>query len=110
MNKAILMGRLGNDPEIKTFDNGTKVVNFSLATSKRYKNKQGEKIDETQWHRVSVFGSRADVIEKCFKKGNKILVEGEIVYRAVGEKYFTDIIMSHFEFVESKVNEGSPPF
>lgn len=110
MNRVILMGRLGNDPESKTFENGTKVVNFSLATSKKYKNKEGDHVEETQWHRINVFGSRADVIEQYFKKGNKILIEGEIVYRENEGKYYTDILMSHFEFVESKENEPETPF
>ena len=106
MNKIFLKGNLGKDPEIKTFDWG-KVAKFSLATSESYKNKQGEKITETDWHNIVFRGSVCDIIEKYVHKGDQIIVEGKIKYRNYENKegitiYTTDIVCSAFEFCSTK--------
>lgn len=77
VNKTILLGILGGDPDIRVLDNGKKVANFSLATNESYKNKQGEKVTDTEWHRIVAFSPLADIIEKWVKKGSKIYVEGK---------------------------------
>ena len=78
MNKVILMGRLGKDPETKTFDGGGKVCNFPLATNKTYKDKKGEKQQSVTWHNCQVWNQLAEHCEKYLEKGRRVLLEGEI--------------------------------
>ena len=78
VNKVILIGNVGRDPEIVTFDNGNKVANLSLATSERWTNKSGEKQEATEWHNLAVFGKLADIVEKWVKKGQQLYIEGKI--------------------------------
>lgn len=103
MNKVILIGNIGKNPEIKNLDGGTTLANFSIATSESYKNRQGEKVTDTEWHNVTAFGKLADIVGNHFTKGMKICIEGKIKTRSWekdGEKkYATDIIMNSFEFI-----------
>lgn len=113
MNKVILTGNIGNDPEIINLDSGKKLAKFSIATNEQYTNSQGEKIQDTEWHNVVVFGKVAEVVEKYFNKGLKVLVEGKIKTRSYetkeGEKrYSTEIIMNNFEFLQSSSDNDSP--
>lgn len=78
VNKAILIGHLGQDPDIRQTNSGSSVANFSLATSKKYKDQQGEWKTKTEWHRVVVFGKSAEFVGNYFRKGTKAYVEGEI--------------------------------
>ena len=78
MNKVILMGNLGSDPELKTFPSGNKVCNFSLATNKRYKGKDGEQKQETTWHQCQAWNNTADLCDTYLRKGSQVLLEGEI--------------------------------
>ncbi|ETZ04884.1 MULTISPECIES: single-stranded DNA-binding protein [Holospora] len=79
VNKIILIGNLGQDPEIRLMPDGSKVANFSVATSERWKDKNGEVKSVTEWHRVVVFNPKlASIIERYFKKGKKVFVEGGI--------------------------------
>ena len=103
INKVILVGNLGNDPEIKTTNNGNKVANFSLATSETWKDKQsGEKQEKTEWHRVVIFNQNlAEIVEKYVKKGSKVYVEGSLQTRKWTdddgqEKRITEIVLSAF--------------
>ena len=93
-NSVQLIGRLGKDPEVKEFKNSKKAT-FSIATSDSYKNQKGEKIQDTQWHNIVIWGSLAGIAEKYLKKGQEIAVEGRLihrVYEANGEKrYITEI-------------------
>jgi single-strand DNA-binding protein len=96
-NQVQLIGNLGNDPEITTFDNGKKMAKFSLATNESYTNATGEKIEKTQWHRVVFFGKTVDFIEKYMQKGKEVLVSGKITYGEYTDKdgnkrYSTDIV------------------
>lgn len=106
MNKHILIGNLGKDPEIKTFDNGGKVANCSLATTETWKNKAGEKVTETDWHNVVFNGALADVAEKYLKKGDKIMVAGRSKQRSWevdGVKhYMTEIRVTDLEMLGGK--------
>ena len=89
-NSVQLVGHLGKDPEVKTFGDKKK-ASFSLATSDVYKNQKGEKVTDTQWHNVVVWGKLVSVIEKYVKKGQEVMVEGKLVHRAYesnGEKKF----------------------
>lgn len=89
-----LIGHLGKDPEVKEFENG-KRASFSLATTDTYKNQKGEKVEDTQWHNIVIWGKLALVAEKYLKKGQEIVVEGKLVHRVYesnGEKrYITEI-------------------
>jgi single-strand DNA-binding protein len=85
-NKVQLIGHVGQEPEIKTFDGGKKVVNFTLATNEVYKNEKGEKVEQTEWHRVSAWGKVADIIEKYVTKGKEIAIEGKLTHRSYDDK------------------------
>jgi len=106
MNKVILFGNVGKDPEVKHLESGRIVAKFSLATNKSY-NKDGEKVTETQWHNIAAWGKTAETIEKFVKKGNSIIVEGEIQYRQYEDKegvtrYIIEIICDRFHFAGGK--------
>jgi single-strand DNA-binding protein len=93
-NSVQLIGRLGKDPEVKEFSDSKKAT-FTIATDDVYKNQKGEKIRDTQWHNIVMWGKLAGVAEKYLKKGQEIAVEGKLVHRIYetgGEKkYFTEI-------------------
>ena len=78
VNKVILIGNLGKDPEIQKFDNGVKKATFSLATTEVFKNKEGEKTSHTEWHNIVLWRGLAEIAENYLKKGNTIFVEGRI--------------------------------
>jgi single-strand DNA-binding protein len=110
MNKAILCGHVGKDPEVRSIANDKKVAKFSLATNKSYMNHQGEKITETSWHNIVLWGKLAELAEKYVKKGNSVIIEGEISYRSYENKdgvivYITEIIGNALHFVGSKKDE-----
>ena len=104
-NTVILTGNLGQDPEIKTFDDGNSVCTFSLATTENWKNKQGEKMSHTDWHNIKVNGKMAEIAHKYLKKGSKVHVQGKIRYREYEKdgtkKYFTEILAREVEFLSS---------
>ena len=104
VNKVILVGNLGRDPEIRHAQDGTKIVALSVATSENWKDRAtGERRDRTEWHRVVIFNDRlADVAEKYLKKGSKIFVEGQIQTRKWNdqsgqERYTTEVILPKFK-------------
>ncbi len=78
VNKVILVGNLGKDPEVKYLDSGIAVANFSLATTENYKNKEGERVSQTEWHNIVLWRGLAEVAEKYLKKGSSIYIEGRI--------------------------------
>lgn len=103
VNKVILVGNLGRDPEVRTTDRGTKIVNLTLATSETWNDKQtGERKESTEWHRIVVFNERlADVADKYLRKGRKIYVEGVLKTRKWNdnqgvERYTTEVVLDRF--------------
>src|SRR5215216_2193651 len=82
LNRATLIGNLGADPEVRTVGTGNRVAQFSLATSRSWKDADGAPHERTDWHRVVVWGSRVEVVEQYLKKGERVYVEGEIQYRS----------------------------
>lgn len=94
-NRVTLIGFLGKDPEVKTFDNGGKICNVTMATDDSYKNKDGEKVSQTDWHNLVFRGGLVDVVEKYLKKGSKVAVSGKIKYRTYEKEgtthYITEI-------------------
>ena len=113
MNVVHLHGRIGTDPEIKNFENGGQITNFSFATDESYKNKEGQKVDKTEWHSISVRGKRAEVAEKYFKKGTELVITGKLETRnweKDGNKFYkTEIVLMNFEFCGSKNDVTSKP-
>ena len=106
-NSVQLIGNIGKDPEVKSFEKSKK-ASFSIATNESYKNQKGEKVEETQWHNVVVWGKLADVVEKYLKKGNEVAIEGKLVHRsyetATGEKrYITEINVNDLLMLGGKV-------
>ncbi len=85
-NSVRLVGRLGRDAEVKTFDSGTKRAQVSLATNNNYTNKDGEKVENVEWHRLVGWGKIADLMEKFFTKGKQIAIEGKLTYRDYTDK------------------------
>ena len=97
-NKVQLIGHVGNDPEIKSFDGGKKLAKLSIATNESYKNDKGEKVEETQWHNLIAWGKTADIIEKYVVKGKEIAIEGKLTHKSYedksGEKrYVTEVVI-----------------
>ncbi|MFM1875013.1 MAG: hypothetical protein RL266_750 [Bacteroidota bacterium] len=97
VNKVILVGRLGADPEVRSLEGGTKVASIRLATSERYKDKNGNQQESTEWHNVVLWRGLAEVTEKYLKKGDQVYVEGKIKTRKWTDKegndrYSTDIV------------------
>lgn len=85
-NKVQLIGHVGQEPEIKTFDGGKKVANITVATNDYYTNDKGEKVEQTEWHKVTAWGKLADIIEKYVDKGKEIAVEGKLIHRSYDDK------------------------
>lgn len=86
LNKAIIIGNLGSDPEIRTTGGGSRVAQFSVATSRKWTSNSGEQQEKTEWHRIVVWGKLVDVVEKYVKKGQQVYIEGEIQYRQYEDK------------------------
>ena len=106
-NKVSLIGNLGTDPEVKVFDSGKKKVRISLATSDNYRNSNGEKVEQTQWHNLILWGKVADVAEKYLQKGSELSVQGKITYRSYDDKngekkYITEIIVNELIMLGKK--------
>ncbi|MBC7589129.1 MAG: single-stranded DNA-binding protein [Chitinophagaceae bacterium] len=85
-NKVQLIGNLGNNPEVKTLDGGKKMVRFSVATNETYRNAQGEKIVETQWHNLIAWGKVAEIAEKFLHKGSEVAIEGKLINKSYNDK------------------------
>lgn len=110
LNKVMIIGNLGKDPELKMTPSGQAVARFSVATTETWKNPQGEKQSKTEWHNIVVWGKQAEVAEKYLRKGKQILVEGRIQYReytdqAGAKKNITDIRCDHFVML-GRMEEG----
>jgi single-strand DNA-binding protein len=106
-NSVQLIGRLGKDPEVKTFDKGKRLANITLATNDSYKNHKGEKVSDTQWHSLVVWGKLVDVVSKYLKKGSEIAIEGKLVHRtyetsAGDKKYITEITVNDLVMLGGK--------
>ena len=106
MNKAILIGRLGKDPELKQLSDNNAVCSVSMATSEKRKDKSGQVVESTEWHNLTFWGSQAETIAKFCTKGSQLMVEGKIKtesYEKDGQKvYSTKIVVHQFEFLGSK--------
>ena len=106
-NKVQLIGNLGNDPEITNFESGKTLAKFSIATNDSYKNAQGEKITDTQWHNIVAWGKTAQIVEKYITKGKEIAIEGKLTSRSWEDKdgikrYTTEVVCSELLMLGNK--------
>ncbi|MEH0019690.1 MAG: single-stranded DNA-binding protein [Desulfobacter sp.] len=112
LNKVMLIGNLGRDPEIRYSQQGMAVVNFSIATSEQWNDKNtGERQEKTEWHRIVVFGKQAEICEKYLSKGSSIYIEGRLQTRSWEKDgqthYTTEIVASNFQFLGGRAdNQG----
>ncbi|MCZ6694250.1 MAG: single-stranded DNA-binding protein, partial [Bacteroidetes bacterium] len=109
VNKVILIGNLGKDPEIRHLDNGRAVANFSLATSENYKNREGEKVTTTEWHNIVLWTPLAEIAEKYLNKGNQIYLEGKLTNRSYEDKegnrkYITEVVGQNLTMLGGRAN------
>jgi single-strand DNA-binding protein len=112
VNKVTLVGNLGKDPEVKHLDNGRAVATFSMATSESYKNKEGEKITNTEWHNVVLWSPIAEIAEKYLKKGNQTYIEGKLTTRRWEDKngeirYTTEVLAKNLILLGNAGSGGS---
>lgn len=113
VNKVILLGNLGRDPEVRYLPSGDPVANITIATSSRYKSKTGEMVEETEWHRVTFFGRLAEIASQYLKKGRPVYVEGRIKTNKYTDKngverYSTDVIASEMQLLGGREGSGEP--
>jgi single-strand DNA-binding protein len=111
VNKAILIGNLGKDPELKYLPSGQAVANFSLATTERRTDKNGQRQDRTEWHNIVVYGKTAEVVNQYLKKGRSAYIEGRITTRSWDDrdgnkKYRTEIVANTVQFLGSPGGSG----
>jgi single-strand DNA-binding protein len=104
MNRVTLIGRVGKDPETKALTSGTMVTTATMATTERFKDKNGDKKESTEWHNLVIWGKQAEIFSKYVKKGDRVCVEGKITQRTWDDrdgnkKYRTEIVVSNFEFL-----------
>ena len=106
-NKVQLIGNLGNDPEIITMDSGKKLAKFSVATNESYKNSEGERVTDTQWHNVIAWGKTAEIIEEYVTKGKEVAIEGKLTNRSWDDKdgnkrYTTEVVCNELLMLGGK--------
>lgn len=106
-NKVQLFGHVGNDPEIKNLEGGKKVANLTIATNESYKNDKGEKVEQTEWHKVVAWGKTAEIIERFVTKGKEIAIEGKLMHRSYDDKngekrYVTEVLVNDLLLLGNK--------
>lgn len=106
-NSVQLIGRLGNDPEFKKLTSGKALAKFSIATTDSYRNAEGEKVEDTQWHNIIAWGRQAEIAGEYLKKGQEIALEGKLIHRSyetpAGEKrYFSEINLNELLMIGNK--------
>jgi single-strand DNA-binding protein len=114
VNKVILVGNLGRDPEVLTFENGVKKAAFSLATTESYKDKDGNKVDQTEWHNIVLWRGLAEIAEKYLRKGSSIYLEGKIKTRSYElngvKKYVTEIFGDNMQMLGKRDQQDGAPY
>ncbi len=112
VNKVVLVGNAGQDPEVRHLDSGVAVANFNLATNESYKDKNGEKVTQTEWHRIVLWRGLAEVAEKYVKKGELLYIEGRLRTRSWEDKdgvkkYTTEVFADAMKMLGKKSDQGS---
>jgi single-strand DNA-binding protein len=103
-NKVQLIGNVGQDPEIKNLEGGKKVAHLTIATNEVYYKENGEKVEQTEWHRATAWGKTADIIEKYVTKGKEVAIEGKLTHRSYDDKngekrYITEVIVKEIVLI-----------
>jgi len=111
LNKVLLIGNVGNDPEVRMTASGAKVAKISLATNRSFQDRTGQQQERTEWHRCTVFGKLADVVEQWVKKGDRLFVEGRIEYSQTQDdkgntRYWTDVVINEMVMLGSGSGAG----
>ena len=106
-NRVQLIGNIGQEPEVKSFDSGKTKASFSLATSENYTDSDGKKVTDTQWHKIVAWGNTANYIESYLDKGNRIAVDGKLVHRSYNDKdgttrYITEVLVNEILLLTNK--------
>ncbi|MDB5049036.1 MAG: single-strand binding protein [Fibrobacteres bacterium] len=112
LNKATLIGNLGKDPEVRAIPSGAKVANFSIATTESYTDKNGQKVDKTEWHNIVMWRGLAEVAEKYLRKGSQVYIEGRLQTRSWDDqngqkRYTTEIVADNMVMLGRPGNGGS---
>ncbi|MEN9523705.1 MAG: hypothetical protein RL065_2082 [Bacteroidota bacterium] len=113
VNKVILIGHLGKDPEVQTFEGGNMKCKFTLATTETFKDKSGQKQEQTEWHNIVMWGSLADIASKFLRKGTPVYLEGKIKSRSWDDaqsgqkKYITEIVADNMNMLGGKESSNS---
>lgn len=113
INKVILVGNVGRDPEVRYLDNGVVIAKFPVATSETYTNKSGEKVTNTEWHNIVLWRKLAEVADKYIKKGSSLYIEGKIRSRSYEDKdgikrYITEIIADNMQMLGKRQDDRPP--
>ena len=110
LNKVMLIGNVGNDPEVRATSSGTQVAKVSLATNRQWKDGSGQQREKTEWHRLTFFGRLVDIVDQWVKKGDRLYVEGRIEYSETekdGQKrYWTDVVVTEMVMLGSTAGGG----
>ncbi len=114
LNKVMIIGRLGQDPEMRYMQSGDPIANLNVATSESYRDREGNKQDKTEWHRVVVFGKQAENCNNYLRKGSQVYIEGSLQTRKWQDKqgvdrYTTEINARSVQFLDSRRSEGGAP-
>jgi len=114
VNKVILIGNLGKDPEVRHLEGGAAVAKFPLATTESFKDKAGQRIEQTEWHNIVLWRGLAEVAEKYLKKGMTIYVEGKLRTRSWDDKeghkhYTTEVVADNFTILNKRESGGTSP-
>lgn len=111
LNKVMLIGNVGNDPEVRATSTGSRVAKVSLATNRTFQDRSGQQQEKTEWHRLTFFGRLADIVEQYVKKGDRLYAEGRIEYSQTqddqgGTRYWTDIVVHEMVMLGSSQGGG----
>lgn len=113
LNSVNLIGAVGNDPEVRTLQGGAKVASFRLATTERYKDRDGNQKEQTEWHSITVWNGKADFVEKYVKKGNNLFISGKLSTRqwtdqSGNKRYTTEVVADNIQMLDRKPKENKP--
>ena len=110
-NRVQLIGNIGKEPQVKTFESGRTMASFSLATTENYTDQNGKKVKDTQWHQVVAWGKSANFVESYLDKGNRIAVDGKLVHRSYNDKdgttkYITEVVVNEIMLLTARAAEA----
>lgn len=113
LNSVNLIGAVGNDPEVRTLQGGAKVASFRLATTERFKDRDGNQKEQTEWHNITVWNGKADFVEKYVKKGNNLFISGKLATRqwtdqSGNKRYSTEVVADNIQMLDRKPKKNKP--